>query len=271
MAPADHKRYAAAFLARGLEMTRLSWLRLVAYPTVAVATLGAIGFACGFYGPLALNPEANQGPLLGIFISGPLGLGAGAFLGMVAAILRLRRAAFVLTLTAAGIVVGTSTLYYSLPKSRWQGFVIDAEIHGCTSADPFVAAAVARWETSNPPWNTPRLGWKEDVPRMLRADRGVVLTLLVHRRADISEEQKPWNRGRLTTRRLSGPARFQPYFARFAGPSCADYSIGTRRLFAPRWEASNVSPPDVLPTLLGLHVLADVPTAFLGAIEPGGG
>jgi hypothetical protein len=249
-------------------MTRLSWLRLVVYPAAAAATLGAIGFACGFYGPLAFNPEANQGPLLGIFISGPLGLGVGVFLGSVAAILRLRPVAFVLVLAAAGIVVGTSTLYYSLPKSRWQGFVIDAEVHGCTSADPFVAAAVARWDTSNPAWRTSRLGWKEDVPRMLQADRGVVLTLLVHRRDDVYAEQKPWNRGRLTSRRLNALPRFQPYFARFAGSSCADYSIGTRRLFAPQWEASNVSPPDVLPTLLGLFVLADVPPEFQRVLKP---
>ena len=40
---------------------------------------GGIGFAAGFFGPIALNPEANQGPLVGIFISGPV----GAFLGLV--------------------------------------------------------------------------------------------------------------------------------------------------------------------------------------------
>ena len=34
--------------------------------------LGGIGFAAGFFGPIILNPEANQGPLLGIFITGPL-------------------------------------------------------------------------------------------------------------------------------------------------------------------------------------------------------
>jgi hypothetical protein len=39
---------------------------------------GAVGFLAGFLGPIALNPEANQGPLLGIFISGPLGLLFGA-------------------------------------------------------------------------------------------------------------------------------------------------------------------------------------------------
>ena len=37
------------------------------------AILGIIGFLGGFIGPVIFTPEANQGPLLGIFITGPLG------------------------------------------------------------------------------------------------------------------------------------------------------------------------------------------------------
>jgi hypothetical protein len=48
----------------------------------ALAT-GAVGFAAGFFGPLLLAPDANQGPLLGTFITGPLGVVAGAIGGAV--------------------------------------------------------------------------------------------------------------------------------------------------------------------------------------------
>lgn len=45
--------------------------------------LGGIGFALGFFGPMIFAPGANQGPMLGIFITGPggfvLGLIVGAF------------------------------------------------------------------------------------------------------------------------------------------------------------------------------------------------
>ena len=45
--------------------------------------LGAVAFAVGFFGPIIWAPGANQGPLLGIFITGPLGfvvgLGWGVF------------------------------------------------------------------------------------------------------------------------------------------------------------------------------------------------
>lgn len=45
--------------------------------------LGGLGFVGGFFGPMLLAPEANQGPLLGIFITGPLGAVLGALAGWV--------------------------------------------------------------------------------------------------------------------------------------------------------------------------------------------
>jgi hypothetical protein len=53
--------------------------------------LGGIGFALGFFGPIVLTPGANQGPLLGIFITGPLGLVLGAAGGAVYQFARRRR------------------------------------------------------------------------------------------------------------------------------------------------------------------------------------
>jgi uncharacterized YccA/Bax inhibitor family protein len=44
--------------------------------------VGAIGFLLGFVGPILLTPEANQGPLLGIFITGPLGVVLGLLWGI---------------------------------------------------------------------------------------------------------------------------------------------------------------------------------------------
>jgi preprotein translocase subunit Sss1 len=43
--------------------------------------VGAIGFAIGFFGPLIWAPDANQGPLLGIFITGPIGFVIGTAVG----------------------------------------------------------------------------------------------------------------------------------------------------------------------------------------------
>lgn len=55
--------------------------------------LGGIGFAAGFIGPIILTPEANQGPLLGIFITGPLGFCLGVALGWLYSVTFVRRPA----------------------------------------------------------------------------------------------------------------------------------------------------------------------------------
>jgi hypothetical protein len=48
--------------------------------------LGIVGFLGGFVGPIVFTPGANQGPLLGIFITGPLGVVIGAIVGLVLAL-----------------------------------------------------------------------------------------------------------------------------------------------------------------------------------------
>lgn len=48
--------------------------------------LGVIGFLGGFIGPMIFTPGANQGPMLGIFITGPLGVVIGTIVGAVKAL-----------------------------------------------------------------------------------------------------------------------------------------------------------------------------------------
>lgn len=45
--------------------------------------LGGLGFVLGFFGPMIFAPEANQGPMLGIFITGPGGAVLGAAAGWI--------------------------------------------------------------------------------------------------------------------------------------------------------------------------------------------
>jgi len=77
-------------VAGGFYAARFTWRRMVAGsngPLRSIAlgacTVGGIGFCAGFFGPLIFAPEANQGPLLGILITGPLGFLAGAVGGFV--------------------------------------------------------------------------------------------------------------------------------------------------------------------------------------------
>lgn len=47
---------------------------------------GLIGFIGGFFGPIIFQPNSPQGPLLGIFITGPLGVVIGFVFGAVRAL-----------------------------------------------------------------------------------------------------------------------------------------------------------------------------------------
>lgn len=57
----------------GIFGTAMTWAGIV----------GAVGFSVGFFGPMIFSPQANQGPLLGLFITGPLGFVAGGVAGLI--------------------------------------------------------------------------------------------------------------------------------------------------------------------------------------------
>jgi len=52
--------------------------------------VGGVAFIAGFVGPLLFMPGANQGPLFGILVTGPLGCVAGTAGGVIVAKLRRR-------------------------------------------------------------------------------------------------------------------------------------------------------------------------------------
>jgi hypothetical protein len=58
---------------------------------LGAVVLGGIGFVGGFFGPMLLTPDANQGPMLGIFITGPLGAILGVPVGALVAWRRSKR------------------------------------------------------------------------------------------------------------------------------------------------------------------------------------
>ena len=63
---------------------RASWNSgLGRYVLKGAIITGAIGFVGGFFGPMVFAPDANQGPLLGLFITGPGGFVLGAVGGAV--------------------------------------------------------------------------------------------------------------------------------------------------------------------------------------------
>jgi hypothetical protein len=75
-------------LAAAIYVSRRVWAGAAEGPSsVAVMAglgaviLGGLGFVAGFFGPMIFAPQANQGPLLGLFITGPAGVVIGAIAG----------------------------------------------------------------------------------------------------------------------------------------------------------------------------------------------
>jgi uncharacterized membrane protein YeaQ/YmgE (transglycosylase-associated protein family) len=52
-----------------------------AYGLAGAVIIGFPSFLAGFIGPIIFTPQANQGPLLGIFITGPIGAVVGFIAG----------------------------------------------------------------------------------------------------------------------------------------------------------------------------------------------
>jgi len=63
----------------------------VAFAFAGAVVVGSTGFIAGFVGPILLTPEANQGPLLEIFITSPLGALLGALIGAIWSTFRTRQ------------------------------------------------------------------------------------------------------------------------------------------------------------------------------------
>ncbi len=72
---------------------------------LSVLTMGSVGFMAGFIGPMVMAPSANQGPLLGIFFTGPLGVVLGLALGIACAVFSRKRQRVATPLLVVGNVL----------------------------------------------------------------------------------------------------------------------------------------------------------------------
>lgn len=85
--------YAIAMVAGFYAFTRTATMPTSLAKSVGywALVIGAIGFVAGFFGPLLFSPGANQGPMLGILITGPLGVLIGAIGGLIRWLVLKRR------------------------------------------------------------------------------------------------------------------------------------------------------------------------------------
>jgi hypothetical protein len=182
-------------------------------------TLGAVGFVCGFFGPMLLAPDANQGPMLGIFITGPGGAALGAVFGLVVVALGVTPGTAGRLLYAAAMIIAASTLYFSVPSPSYRADVIDGEIRQCIPPERLRDKAVDRLNELEAHRPDPRpKSWDEAFDQALNKDRGVVLELHVFRTSRLYERRKTiWNRGLIEARPWAAEDKGQMYFAKGVG------------------------------------------------------
>lgn len=83
--------------------------------------MGVTGFVIGFFGPIRFQPWANQGPMVGLFVTGPGGVLLGAALGIMLGFShpewsRRRR---IWILNAANVAWGLFVLNLVMDRSKW--------------------------------------------------------------------------------------------------------------------------------------------------------
>lgn len=241
-----------------------------------VAALGATGFVAGFFGPIALNPDANQGPLLGIFITGPGGAIGGLIAGLLFRVLPVSNGVRVGALLSATGALGLGTLWFCLPQPAVLGYVIDATVAECARPADLAKDALARWQAAvaRATWVTPPADWQQRALGNLDRDPGVVLTLHVERRATIRQHRKPWDFGRMDAAPWLPTTQPERYYADDEGGSCAAYLARPRQLYLPHAispgnpnEPAKVWPPVDTTGFLSLLALGGVPETYRRLID----
>jgi hypothetical protein len=231
---------------------------------------GVVGFAAGFFGPLVFNPEANQGPLLGIFITGPAGFFLGLLLLAIFRILRVSRSQERTVLAAACAILAAGTLYACMPSPKLQGTAVDARVLSCEPSPEGADAAIEYWEkrVAGVTWASPRLNWQDDARRRLRDDESVILSVSVLRTNRLYERQKPWDKGKIMATGWQTSDEQKSYYAQYAGGTCADYPVGTRSVQFVPYDLSGMNrpaadwPPSKLSDFLDLQVIAPIPDEY---------
>ena len=214
--------------------------------------LGAVGFAAGFFGPIALNPEANQGPMLGLFITGPGGAVLGAMLGAALEAFGVSKQRLFAVMGAVATVGGAVILFFCLPGPQYRGNVVEVEVTDCVYPVALKDESFAYWEKrlKAAQWAAPRQGWKAGFLSMVAGDPGVVLSVKTLRSTGLYENRKPWNKGTFKGGKAWWPR--ERYFLR--GEGCTG-QVGRVGVYAPKAEPSKDWPAEKLSGFLNLSVL----------------
>jgi hypothetical protein len=233
-----------------------------------IVVLGVAGFAAGFFGPIIFVPEANQGPLVGIFISGPAGVLIGLALFGVCSLLKVAPRTQWRLLLGTGVAGVLVTLLAVQPAPALRGRLYEAAVESCSRPIDTEAAVLRDWgeRIARVTWAAPRGGWQRDMHAVLSSAPGVVVVVRVAKQNAVLENRKPWNRGVITSEGWRPGTQAKSFY--IASASCAEYPVGLglrgfdRYDVPERIEPPKDWPPNDLESVLDAAVWQPVPADY---------
>jgi len=229
--------------------------------------LGIAGFLSGFIGPMILAPDANQGPLLGILITGPTGALLGSVLGVAAALAKLSPRSEARALAATASIVAIVTLFFCVPPPRLLATVVDGEVRSCVPAGSLRDGTVDRLSRLAAARPVPeQIAWAEKFDKEFAAKPGVVIAVHAYRDAQLYEKQARWNHGTAFAQPWHDGEKDERYFASDSGPECSDYPVGARSILAVTGNVG-IWRPSGIAEMLDLKSAAPLPAEYAHLLE----
>jgi len=233
-----------------------------------VVILGVVGFVAGFAGPMIFAPDANQGPLVGIFISGPASVALGFLLYVICRLLKLSAQ------TQWRLLSGTAALGFVVvilavqPQPVLRGTIYDTKVKACGTPLGNEAEIFEFWREriAEVTWAAPRLGWQQDMHVMLDRAPGILVSAEVVRENSVFENRKPWNRGSVFAGEWKRTSEVKSFY--YSTGSCDEFPEG-RNLRGFQNYALNGKieppkdwPPRELEQVINASTFSTVPEAF---------
>lgn len=239
-------------------------LKLVLSPLGQALILGATGFFAGYVFPIWRTPYANQGPLLGIFFTGPLGFVAGLAIGLLVKLLHVRPLVAGPILLA--LCLSMTAWVYSMcePEDRWESELIYGSIENCTAPVKLLPEVLTSWEQSIRinPQKTVATTWREDVAVTLKESSVQVANVRVLGKRPIFIGRHVNNRGHRYAGDWILEGGSSRYFvsSELCGHENSDAAVYLSHL--PEWPEHERFPPDDASRLLNLQLLSVPPQEY---------
>lgn len=235
-----------------------------------IVLLGVAGFCAGFFGPMVFVPESNQGPMVGIFLSGPGGCVLGLVSWVLMKVMPLPGRTQWILLSFVGTVGVLVTLLCVQPEPATRGYELEVTIERAHPPGESADAVVADWRKriAYVTWATPRASWEAQMRTALAADPGLVLETTLLRQRTIKEHRKPWNKGRLFATPWRTVQEKRSYYLPPAVRSLAG-TASPARLFLRSdstvpIRAPEIWPPLEVPEFIDYSQLETVPAEYSG-------